>query len=253
MRGSATALATALVFVAASTAAGAERILVFAAASLILPLTEIARAYEVKTGHRVRISFAASSALARQIDAGAPADLYLSANLQWMNWLEARGKIDKASKSDLAGNRLVLVAPAGSLPAMDRFSGPTVIRILKGHRLAIADPAHVPAGMYAKQALTKFASWPRISAHLAPTVNVRAALALVERRAVPLGIVYASDAFNNRAVDVLYRFASNSHAPIRYVAAAVIGNGGSAAIGFLIELTGRKSKRTFKKFDFSAD
>ena len=251
----ATALAIILLSAAvlAPPAARAERVLVFAAASLNAPLTEIARAHERKSGNRVRISFAASSALARQIDNGAPADLYVSANMVWINWLEARGKIVKTSKANLAGNRLVMIAPKGSVPAMENFSGPNLMRILKGQRLAIADPGHVPAGIYARQALRALGTWRQMSRHLAPSVNVRAALALVERGAAPLGIVYASDAFNNEAVDVIFRFQRASHMPIQYIAAAVAGHGGRAAGDFLSELTGERSKQVFKKYNFSRD
>ncbi len=244
---SATALAL------APAAVRAERVMMFAAASLNAPLAEIARTHERKTGNRVRISFAASSSLARQIDNGSPADLYVSANMVWINWLEARGKIVKSSKANLAGNRLVMIAPRGSAPAMANFSGPAVMRILKGQRLAIADPGHVPAGIYARQALRALGTWRQMSQFLAPSVNVRAALALVERGAVPLGIVYATDAFNNEAIDVIYRFANASHMPIQYIAAAVAGNGGPATDGFLSELTGERSKQVFKKYSFSLD
>jgi molybdate transport system substrate-binding protein len=247
------ALAIILLTWLAPPAARAERVLVFAAASLNAPLAEIARAHERITGNRVRISFAASSALARQIDRGAPADLYVSANVVWINWLEARGKIVEASKASLAGNRLVMIAPRGSVPAMDSFSAPVVMQILKGQRLAIADPGHVPAGIYARQALAALGTWQQISRHLAPSVNVRAALALVERGAAPLGIVYASDAFNNSAVDVIHRFANTSHTPIQYIAAAIAGNGGRSADAFLSELTGERSKLVFKKYNFSRD
>jgi molybdate transport system substrate-binding protein len=261
VRGLATAIAIVLLSLAATQAAThaarAEQILVFAAASSSLPITEIARAYEGKTGHRVRISLAASSALARQIDHGAPANIFVSANAQWMDWLEARGKIIKTGKTNLAGNRLVLVAPAGSAAAMNVFSAPSVIGILNGARLAVADPAHVPAGIYARQALRGLGAWRQISGHLAPSVNVRAALALVERGALPLGIVYASDAHDNRAVDILFRFPGASHGPIRYVAAAVAGQGdgqaGGAAAGFLSALTARGAKQVFKKYGFEAD
>lgn len=253
MQPAALALAIILLSLAAPPAAWAERVLVFAAASLNAPLAEIARAHERKSGNRVRISFAASSALARQIDNGAPADLYVSANIVWINWLQARGRIVKSSKANLAGNRLVMVAPKGAVPAMDKFSGPTVMQLLKGQRLAIADPGHVPAGIYARQALRAAETWQQISRHLAPSVNVRAALALVERGAAPLGIVYASDAFNNEAVDVIYRFPRASHTPIHYIAAAVAGRGGRAADDFLSELTGKRSKQVFKKYKFSRD
>lgn len=244
---------SALVLTLAPAAARAERVLVFAAASLNAPLTEIARAHERQTGNRVRISFAASSALARQIDNAAPADLYVSANMMWINWLEARGRIVKSSKAILAGNRLVMIAPTGSAPAMENFSGPAVMQILKGQRLAIADPGHVPAGIYARQALRALGTWRQLSKYLAPSVNVRAALALVERGVAPLGIVYATDAYNNSAVDVIYRFRGASHTPIQYIAAAVTGHGGRAADDFLSELTGKQSKQVFKKYNFSRD
>ena len=236
----------------ASGPAGAEHIMVFAAASLKRPLTETARAHEAASGNRVRISFAASSALARQIDAGAPADLYVSANAAWINWLLGRGKIQPASRTTLAGNRLVLVAPNPAPVLPERFTATSALRLLQGGRIALADPRHVPAGIYARQALTSLGAWSRLAPYLAPAANVRAALALVERGATPLGIVYASDAHGSSAVDVIYRFSRKSHAPIRYVA-ALVANARPATADFLAALAAGESRKVFRKYAFSAD
>lgn len=233
--------------------AQAERILVFAAASLKLPLAEIARAHEKRAGHDIDIAFAASSALARQITHGAPADIFVSAHLKWMDWLEARGKIEKSSKTKLLTNSLVIVASAGSLTKMDRISASSLIRVLGADRLAVADPAHVPAGIYGKQALQALGVWPQISRRLARTVNVRAALALIERRALPLGIVYGSDAHRNPLVDIVYRFPAQSHAPIQYIAATVKDRAGPATAAFLAGLRTEFSKNIFENYGFKTD
>ena len=252
MRQSASIVVITVAALLASEPTGAEQIMVFAAASLKRPLMESARAHGTSSGNRVSLSFAASSSLARQIDAGAPADLYISANAAWINWLLGRGKIQATSRTHLAGNRLVLVTPKPALARPERFTAASTLRFLQGGRIALADPGHVPAGIYARQALTNLGVWSKLVPYLAPAANVRAALALVERGAAPLGIVYASDAHGNDAVDVLYRFDINSHAPIRYVA-ALVANARPATADFLAALATRKSRELFRKYAFSAD
>ncbi|MDP6841231.1 MAG: molybdate ABC transporter substrate-binding protein [Rhodospirillales bacterium] len=256
MRAAAPVIAIFLISAWAATAqaeAQAERVLVFAAASLKLPLAKIARAHEKRAGHDIDIAFAASSALARQIAHGAPADIFVSAHLKWMDWLEARGKIEKSSKTKLLTNSLVIVAPAGSQPEMDRNSASSLLRVLGADRLAIADPAHVPAGIYGKEALQALGVWPQISRRLARTVNVRAALALIERRALPLGIVYGSDAHRNPLVDIVYRFPAQSHVPIQYIAATVKDRARPATAAFLAGLRTEYSKNIFDNYGFKTD
>jgi len=197
----------------------AERATVFAAASLKSALEEVAAAYEGE----VTLVFAGSSALARQIAAGAPADLFISANVAWMDDLEARGRIVPDSRVDLLGNTLVAVAPRGAAPA-DPFDVP---------RLAMALVDAVPAGIYGKAALRHLGHWERLAPRVVQSDNVRAALAFVALGEVPLGIVYGSDAVAEPGVVVVHRFAAESHPPIVYPAARIAGGGGAGFLAYL--------------------
>lgn len=189
---------------------------VLAAASLQDALGEAADQW-AKAGHAKPIlSFAASSALARQVEAGAPADLFVSADEEWMDRLAAKRLIDPASRADLAGNQLVLIAPAGSTTALDVAPGFPIGAALGRSRLALADPAAVPAGKYAKTALEALGVWKQVENRIAAAENVRAALALVERGEAPLGIVYATDAKASAKVRVVATFPDASHPPIVY-------------------------------------
>ena len=196
-----------------------DRILVFAAAS-----TREAVEAVLELGHREHgldavASFASSAALARQIESGAPADLYISANIAWMDHIEAAGLLDPKSRQDLIANRLVLLAPTGRAPLQTTTlltSESPILEWLAGGRLAIGEPSAVPAGIYARQSLEALGLWDTVRDHLAPSGDVRAALALVERDAVPLGIVYSTDAKASRKVDVVAEIPRSSHAPIHY-------------------------------------
>lgn len=190
--------------------------LVLAGSSLQEALNEAADAWAAKRHARPVLSFAASSALARQIEAGAPADLFISADEAWMDYVMGKGLTRRGTRAPLVGNRLVLIAPADSKLHLTIAPGFPLARALGDGRLAMADPDAVPAGKYGKAALTGLGVWPQVSGRIARAENVRAALALVERGAAPLGIVYASDAATSRAVRVLGRFAATSHAPITY-------------------------------------
>ncbi|MEE8333235.1 MAG: molybdate ABC transporter substrate-binding protein [Alphaproteobacteria bacterium] len=207
-----------------TTAGAAERILVFAAASTVEALGASVALYRKTADDDIRLSFAATSALARQIEHGAPADLFLAANTAWMDRLETRKLIVPGSRTPLFGNRLVLIAPraSGLTARLDRKFDLTTL-LGPGDRLSIADPDHVPAGAYAKAALEKLGMWQRVSSRLARTPNVRAALALVARGEAVVGIVYGTDAMASRAVRVLDLFPTTSHAPIRYPLAIVAG------------------------------
>lgn len=208
---------TALALTVVTTPAFAQRgPLVLAAASMQEALEDAATAYTRRGRPRPVLSFAASSALARQIAAGAPADLFVSADEPWMDDLEQRGLLARGTRANLAGNRLVLVAPANSRVRLSLRPGVDLTRALGGGRLAMADPDAVPAGRYGKAALTRLRAWPAVEARVARAENVRAALALVERGAAPLGIVYATDARASRAVRVVGVFPAASHPPIRY-------------------------------------
>lgn len=190
--------------------------LVLAAASLQEALGDAAEAW-ARHGHpRPVLAFAASSALARQIEAGAPADLFISADREWMDLLAAHGQLRPGTRADLAGNQLVLIAPSGSRLALRPAPGFPLAMALGGGRLALADPDAVPAGIYARQALTSLGVWPQVAGRLARAENVRAALALVARGAAPLGVVYATDARAEPRVRVLGTFPATSHPPITY-------------------------------------
>jgi molybdate transport system substrate-binding protein len=189
---------------------------VFSAASLTDAVNAMARDYEKKSGRTLRISFASSSTLARQIENGAAADIFLSADEEWMRYLADRKLVVKESWSRPIGNRLVLIAPANQPVSVRLEKGVDLAVLLGNGRLATGDPAHVPVGRYARQALEFLGAWRAIEPRLARAENVRAALALVERGEAPLGIVYATDARVASKVKVIGKFPEESHAPIRY-------------------------------------
>ena len=191
-------------------------VLVFAAASLQTALDAIAARWRADAHRQATVSYAASSTLAKQIANGAPADLFISADLKWMDYLEQHGLIDPRSRVDLLGNSLVLIAPANTASSGKIASGFPLAKWLGGGRLAMADPAAVPAGIYGKQALQRLGVWQSVEAHIAAAENVRAALLLVARGEAPLGIVYRTDAASEPAVRVIGTFPADSHAPIVY-------------------------------------
>lgn len=219
-------LTLALTAIAAAAPAWArEPITVFAAASLADAMKAVGEAWQDAGGGEVRFALAASSTLARQIEAGAPAHIYASANERWMDHLEARDLLAQGTRVSPIGNRLVLVAPASAGAAAMPF-GPTLDlerRLGDGGRLSVGDPAHVPAGLYARQALASLGLWEAMAPRLARADNVRAALALVERGEAPLGIVYATDARISDGVTVVGTFPAESHAPVAYPFAILAG------------------------------
>lgn len=190
--------------------------LVLAAASLQESMTAAADAWAARGHPRPVISFAASSALARQVEAGATADLFVSADEPWMDELAKRGLIVPATRVSFLGNSLVLVAPAASRVRVDVRDPKRLGALLAGGALAMADTESVPAGKYGKAALTSLGIWDKLSPHVVRAENVRAALALVERGAAPFGIVYATDARASRAVRVVATFPPGSHPAITY-------------------------------------
>lgn len=225
--------------------AAADRITVFAAASLKTALDEATAGFEAETGHEVLVSFAGSSVLARQIGLGAPANLFISANEEWMDSLEAQGHIIATSRCNLLSNRLVLVGPARQKPAE---LAPVLAR--NSGRVAMALVDAVPAGIYGKTALTNLGLWSLVGPRVAQTDNVRAALALVATGATPLGIVYATDALAEPQVSVIATFPENSHPPIRYPAALVTGRGTEAARDLLNYLFNPEAQAVFVRHGF---
>jgi molybdate transport system substrate-binding protein len=222
---------------------------VFAASSLTDGLKEIASLYEAKTGVKVTLSFGASSAIAHQIDQGAGADVFLSADEDWMDFLQRQGRIADTTRHDLFGNQLVLIAPHGAAPIkiVPHFD---ILGALKGGRLAVGDPTSVPAGKYARAALTTLGVWDSISTNLAQAENVRVALQYVARGEAPLGIVYATDAKGEKGVSVVGVFPANSHPPIVYPV-ALTRTAVPGAKDFLTFLEGPQSQAVFEKDGFA--
>ena len=231
--------------------ASADEITVFAAASLTNALSEAGPAFEQKEKHPVRFSFASSSALAKQIENGAPANIFISADQEWMDYLEQRKLIAEGSRVDLLGNRLVLIAPANSTLSLELKPGVNLSEILSGGLLATGDPDHVPVGKYARAALGKLAVWEGLDGRIARADSVRAALALVERAECPLGIVYATDAAGSRKVKVVGTFPADSHPPIVYPAALVKGKDTPAARSLLEFLKSPAARPIFEKQGFA--
>lgn len=234
-------------------ARSADEITVFAAASLTDALGTIARQYEAETGVVVRLSFASSSALARQIEAGAPAQVYASADVKWMDYLEERDLIDAASRVSPIGNSLALIVPSDSaIDAVALAPGLDLAALLAPDgRIAMGDPAHVPAGIYGRQALEYLGLWPVAETRLARAENVRSALALVQLGETPLGIVYLTDAAVARNVRVVGVFPPESHDPVTYPFAIVKEQAGPQARGFLDYATGAAGLAVFESYGFS--
>jgi molybdate transport system substrate-binding protein len=237
-----------LALVLALLAPAAHAQLVFAAASLKNALDEVAALSPSKP----TISYAASSALAKQIESGAPAQVFISADLDWMDYLEQRKLIRQGSRRNLLGNKLVLIAPAGSAARAEIGPGFSLARLLGDGRLATADPNSVPAGKYTKAALEKFGVWDSVAGKLAPAENVRAALLLVARGEAPLGTVYATDAAVEPKVRVVAAFPEGSHPAIVYPAALTAAAPASGAAADFLALIGLPAARkVFEKYGFT--
>lgn len=232
-------------------AAQAADVVVFAAASLKTALDDIAAGWTAETGMEAAVSYAASSALARQIEEGAPAGAFLSADLDWMDYLQARELIVAESRRDLLGNRLALIADGREAPPVEIAPGFDLAGMLGEGRLAVAEVASVPAGRYAKAALESLGVWEAVEPKLAQAENVRAALAFVARGEAPFGIVYATDAGAEDNVTVVGTFPEGSHPPIVYSGALVAGAGREAA-AFLDYLSGPEARAAFEAQGFEA-
>lgn len=226
--------------------------LVLAAASLQEAMTAAADSWTAQGHARPVLSFAASPALARQVESGAPADLFLSADSAWMDYLAERQLLRPRSRAVLAGNRLVLVAPPGSRTQLKPHAGFPLAAALGKGRLAMADPDTVPAGRYGRAALVALGTWPAVSGRIARAENVRAALALVERGAAPLGLVYATDARASRRVRVVGWFPVSSHPPIHYEVAVLRRSGSRDAAAFRQFLLSRQGQAILARHGFIA-
>lgn len=227
-----------------------QPVTVFAAASLKESLDEAASRYQAQTGTPVRVSYAASSTLARQIEQGAPAGVFISADLEWMDYVQQRGALVAGTRRDLLGNSLVLVAPAGSKVQVDLASAGSLAAALGDKRLAVGQTNSVPAGKYAREALERLGQWTSVSGKLAEADSVRAALMLVSRGEAPLGIVYGSDAKADPKVRVVATFPASSHDPIIYPAAALT-QGGAQAAAFVSWLASPAVRPVFEQRGFT--
>lgn len=244
------AIATAACLMLLTATAGAQNITVLAAASLKNALDEVSGQYRLPQDQKIAISYAASSALARQIENGAPADIFISADLDWMDYVEKRGLIRTDSRVNLLRNEMVLIAPADSKALVEIKPGFPLSILLGGGRLAMADPDYVPAGKYGKAALEKLGVWSSVSGKIARAENVRAALNFVSRGESPLGIVYRTDAAADRKVRIVAVFPADTHPPIVYPAALLKGARDPGASMFFEFLNSAQARGVFRKHGF---
>jgi len=231
--------------------AAAKDLLVFAAASLKNALDDIDASYRKDTGKGVTVSFAASSALAKQIDAGAPADVFISADLDWMDYLAKKNLIKPDSRGNLLGNSIVLVAPADSKIMAKIGPGFPLASLLGDGRLAIANTQSVPAGKYGKAALESLGVWASVKDRVAQAENVRAALLLVSRGEAPLGIVYKTDVAADPQVRIVDSFPDDSHPPIVYPVAVIAASANPDAASYLAYLKSPAAAALFEKQGFT--
>lgn len=229
-------------------AAQAASITVFAAASLTEALNDVGKAYKTRTGNDVVFSFAASSVLAKQIEASGGADAFLSADTDWMDYLDKKGLI--GSRKNLLGNHLVLIAPVADNPAVTIAPKFDLAGALRGGKLSVADPRSVPAGKYAKAALMALGVWDSVADKVVPAENVRVALSYVSRGEAPLGIVYTTDAMSDKGVHIVGTFPEGTHAPIVYPV-GLVKDGKPDARAFVDFLSGPEAKAVFARHGFT--
>jgi len=228
-----------------------QKLVIFAAASLKDALDEVNPAYQHEKGQETTTSYAASSTLAKQIEAAAPADIFISADLDWMDYLAKRNLIKPETRADLLGNRLVLIAPVDSAAKLAIGRNFPLAQALGNGRLAIADPNGVPAGRYGKAALESLGVWFSVADKLAQAENVRATLLLVSRGEAPLGIVYQTDANSDKAVKIVGVFPENTHPPIIYPIAVVAISTNSGGPGYIAFLKSSIARPIFEKQGFT--
>ena len=246
------ALAAGLLLVSpfAAAAQNKDSVTVLAAASLTNVMQDIGKAYESSTGKHVVFSFAGSMILAKQIEASSGADLFISADLESMDYLQSKNLLAAGTRTNLFGNSLVLIASAGAQTALTIAQGFDLAGALRGGRLAVANPETVPAGRYAREALTALGVWDRVKEHLAQGEDVRATLAYVARAEAPLGIVYATDARIEPKVRIVGTFPRNTQAPIVYPA-ALTRDAKPGAAPFLAYLKGASARTILQKAGFT--
>ena len=244
--------ALAVAVFAAPQPAAADDVVVFAAASLKEALDAINADWRKSAGKHATISYAASSALAKQIENGAPADIFISADLDWMNYVDGKKLVAEATRRNLLGNSLVLVAPADSkTDKVDIAAGFALGKLLAGGKLAMADPAAVPAGKYGKTALTELGSWDAVSGQVAAAENVRACLQLVARGEAPFGIVYKTDAAIDPKVKIVGTFPADSHPAIVYPIGITAASKNPDARALAAYLSGPEATKQFARFGFT--
>jgi molybdate transport system substrate-binding protein len=246
-------LAVALAFSSSSSSAAEptqQPLIVFAAASLTDAITEVGTAFEKESGVVIKTSFAASSALARQIESGAPAEVFFSADQEWMDYLQQRKLLAPGSRRNVLGNKLVLVAPADSTASVKITSGSALLQAIGNGRIATGDPDSVPVGKYAKAALTTLGVWDQLAPQLVRAENVRSALAFVARGEAPFGIVYLTDAKVEKKVKLLDTFPESSHPPILYPIALTTKGSGNAK-RFSQFVVSKRGAAIFEKYGFS--
>ncbi len=208
---------------------------------------DITAQWQRETGRKASVSYAASSALARQIEQGAPADIFMSADLDWMDYLQQRSLIKKETRADLLGNRIALIADKNSTLSARLAPGFDLAAVLGSGRLAMADVSAVPAGKYGKAALETLKIWPSVESKIAQTENVRAALILVSRGEAPLGIVYQTDAAADPNVRIVDTFPENTHPPIIYPLAVTANSTNADAAALLAYFKSAKAKPTVRE------
>lgn len=226
-------------------------LVVFAAASLKNALDAVNAQWQKDTGKQAKISYAASSALARQIEQGAPAQMFVSADIEWMNYLAQKNLIKADTRSNLLGNRLVIVAPKDRAQPLEIKRGFDLAKALGDGRLAMANVDAVPAGRYGKAALTALGLWDSVANRTAQAENVRAALIFVSRGEAPLGIVYQTDAASDPNVAVVATFAEDTHPPIIYPIALTTAPGHPDAAAFLVFIRSGAAKSVFEAHGFT--
>ena len=227
-------------------------VLVFAAASLKNALDDVNAQYARETGKpAAAISYAASSTLAKQAEAGAPADIFISADLDWMDYLAKKNLIKPETRKSMLGNHLVLVAPKDTPGSVDIKPGFPLAKLLNGGKLAMADTRSVPAGKYGKSALETLGVWPSVEKDIAQAENVRAALALVARREAPYGIVYQTDAAAEPGVKIAGTFPDSALPPIVYPIALLADSKNPDAAAFLAYAESAKAKPLFERQGFT--
>ncbi len=229
----------------------AEPILVFAAASLQDVMTDVITGFEAESGHSVVASFAGSSAVARQLEYGAPADVVMLANVNWMDHLKSKGFLEQETEKRIFGNALALVVPVKNEVPHGVADISELFQILNTGRIAMALVEAVPAGIYGKEALITLGLWQAVEATVVETDNVRAALSLVALGEVASGIVYVTDALADDRVEIVAQFLADSHAEIVYPAAVVAGRDRPEVLEFMAYLDGEAARRTFVERGFT--